>query len=339
MDNNLKNKKDMYSPFDSAKMYAFVLLTSLAISVIASSILIIISKATGTEVEIIQNSATFNYLFPIFFYGIIFSLFLLYNKTNNFDWENAIKIKQKSNFLTIFICFLIGLVFVYLTSPIIDCYAWLIELTGLNAPTELGFPINNVAQLFLAIIVSAFLPAIVEEIIFRGVILNGLRNKGKWFAIIISALAFSLMHTSIFQLPYTFIFGILLGLIYWETNTLWLTMIIHFVSNTQVLINVYLVNNGIISGTTTVSFGYFLIGIALLAVAIGLVYLSIYIIRKKQPNNLKTNNENLLFEQDNKNKIENLNNDNKTNEENKTRQYWILAFVVAILLLILGTLG
>ena len=65
MDNNLKNKKNMYSPFDSAKMYAFVLLTSLAISVIASSILIIISKATGTEVEIIQNSATFNYLFPI----------------------------------------------------------------------------------------------------------------------------------------------------------------------------------------------------------------------------------------------------------------------------------
>jgi membrane protease YdiL (CAAX protease family) len=61
------------------------------------------------------------------------------------------------------------------------------------------------------VIYSVIWGPVIEEIVFRGFVLRGLLPYGKKRAIIISALAFSLMHGDISQLVFTFMAGLILA--------------------------------------------------------------------------------------------------------------------------------
>lgn len=61
------------------------------------------------------------------------------------------------------------------------------------------------------VIYSVIWGPVIEEIVFRGFVLRGLLPYGKRRAIIISALAFSLMHGDISQLAFTFMAGLILA--------------------------------------------------------------------------------------------------------------------------------
>ncbi|MGL5151770.1 MAG: lysostaphin resistance A-like protein [Clostridium sp.] len=82
------------------------------------------------------------------------------------------------------------------------------------------------------IISAMFIAPIIEEIVLRGVILNGMLNKySPKSAIIISALIFAVIHGNIHQGVNAFILGVLFGYIYYKTRSLYLTMFCHFVNN------------------------------------------------------------------------------------------------------------
>ncbi|MGL4773218.1 MAG: lysostaphin resistance A-like protein [Clostridium sp.] len=88
---------------------------------------------------------------------------------------------------------------------------------------------NNILYFILSAVVVA---PIIEEIIFRGVVLGGLLNRySPKKAIIISSLLFALMHMNIHQGINAFILGSLFGYIYYKTKSLYLTMFCHFVNN------------------------------------------------------------------------------------------------------------
>lgn len=74
-------------------------------------------------------------------------------------------------------------------------------------------------------------PAICEEVLFRGLILSGLRRLGMWPAILISALLFALAHSSIYRLLPTLLMGILLGYIVWRTGSILCSIIVHALNN------------------------------------------------------------------------------------------------------------
>jgi membrane protease YdiL (CAAX protease family) len=75
------------------------------------------------------------------------------------------------------------------------------------------------------------LPAVAEEIFFRGLITKALSVKGKVFAVLGSAVIFALFHASLEQLLYPFFMGIFLAIMYLETKNLVIPIIIHFVNN------------------------------------------------------------------------------------------------------------
>lgn len=83
----------------------------------------------------------------------------------------------------------------------------------------------------LGLLVMAVLPALLEEMVFRGYILQTVRPYGEWFAILISALLFSLIHGNIRQIPFAFIVGIFLGWLYVATDNIWLPIAVHFTNN------------------------------------------------------------------------------------------------------------
>ena len=89
----------------------------------------------------------------------------------------------------------------------------------------------------LGVLVSlALIPALVEEIFFRGLIFRSL--GGKWRAIFVSALCFAFLHMNFNQMSYAFIMGIFFAWIVWKTDNLLTTMTIHvFFNSITILLN------------------------------------------------------------------------------------------------------
>ena len=79
--------------------------------------------------------------------------------------------------------------------------------------------------------VAIFAP-IFEEWMCRGMVLRGLLTKMKPFwAIVISALFFAVIHGNPWQALNAFMIGLVMGYVYYKTGSLILTMIMHFVNN------------------------------------------------------------------------------------------------------------
>ena len=71
---------------------------------------------------------------------------------------------------------------------------------------------------------------IIEELVFRGFLLNALRPCGKAYAVLISALMFSLMHADIEQIFFTFAAGLILGYVAAEYS-IWASLLLHIINN------------------------------------------------------------------------------------------------------------
>lgn len=74
---------------------------------------------------------------------------------------------------------------------------------------------------------------IAEELIFReGIISTLLRNNfHRWQAILISAAIFGIVHVNPIQIPFAFVIGIILGIIFVKTGTIVIVSIIHILNN------------------------------------------------------------------------------------------------------------
>lgn len=92
-------------------------------------------------------------------------------------------------------------------------------------------PMTQWYQLLIMLLSTAVIPAVCEEILFRGVILNHLIPYGRGMAILSSSLLFGLMHSNVSQFFYTTLLGVVIGYLYVRTKSIWLCMLIHFVNN------------------------------------------------------------------------------------------------------------
>ncbi len=85
----------------------------------------------------------------------------------------------------------------------------------------------------------AVVAPIVEELIFRGLILQGFRKNYSGFtAVVMSALLFALFHLNPWQFPATFVLGLLLGWIVLRTNSIVLAILGHSINNFLVLLSI-----------------------------------------------------------------------------------------------------
>ncbi len=86
-------------------------------------------------------------------------------------------------------------------------------------------------ETLLGFLSIAVIPALIEETVIRGIVMQPLRKYGDKFAIIASSLLFAIMHGNMVQIPYTVIGGILLGSLAIITGSLWPSVILHFINN------------------------------------------------------------------------------------------------------------
>lgn len=96
-----------------------------------------------------------------------------------------------------------------------------------------GTEITSNYQLVLLFFTLAVVPAFVEELLFRAVILENLLPYGRTTAIVGSAFLFGLMHQNAEQFFYATAAGVVLGWIYTATHSVWPCVLMHLVNNFQ----------------------------------------------------------------------------------------------------------
>lgn len=111
---------------------------------------------------------------------------------------------------------------------------------------------------------------IVEEALFRGIIMYGLmRNYKPAFAIFFSALLFSLFHLNPWQMTYTFFLGLFLGWLMVKTHSLPLCILAHSINNLIVLLSI--TYHDVIAEWTLLNQGLLVnIGLSLVVVTLGI---------------------------------------------------------------------
>lgn len=88
-----------------------------------------------------------------------------------------------------------------------------------------------------SLIVLAVLPAVLEELLFRGVMLDNLnRSSGTWSAVFLTALAFCLYHGSAAQTVYQFVCGCVFALIAARSGSVLPSMLAHFLNNALIVV-------------------------------------------------------------------------------------------------------
>lgn len=90
----------------------------------------------------------------------------------------------------------------------------------------------SATPVWIDLLMIAVVPAICEEIAFRGALLTCFRGaRSKWTGIIIVAVFFGACHGSIWRMVPTGILGILMGYVLFETENIFYCMLIHFANN------------------------------------------------------------------------------------------------------------
>ena len=275
-------KRQTYNEKDSGFVYILALVIPIAVALIISFVISGTAKDDSGN-YIVSQQAWFNYLLQALSALIFVGIYFFYTKKNDISFK-ACGITKKPNYLMIIICVVVGFSLCFFTDKFISMIACGLKHIGIKVDSPFNIPLSTFGDYTLAILMIALLPALTEELIYRGIVLNGLRRMGKWPAILLSALAFCLMHGNIAQFSYTFLLGIVLGYIMFETSNLVLCVIIHFMNNATVLTQMYITqSSGTIPDSISLTYALEAVGFLILAVGIAiLAFYLIHLIKKKQ---------------------------------------------------------
>ena len=120
----------------------------------------------------------------------------------------------------------------------------LLELSGMQ---EVAREMQQVLEALLrdqptalhAVLLLGVVPAVFEEIAFRGAVQGVLQKVARpGAAVVIQALLFALAHQSVARFPPTFLLGLALGALRWRSGSLWPGILLHAL------------NNGLLAGLT-----------------------------------------------------------------------------------------
>ncbi len=87
----------------------------------------------------------------------------------------------------------------------------------------------------LMVLSLAVLPALTEELVFRGIIMNEYKPCGSVYAMLFSAVLFAFVHFNLRQLPIYIALGMLIAWMVFITRSVWSGVIVHAVYNLYVI--------------------------------------------------------------------------------------------------------
>lgn len=138
--------------------------------------------------------------------------------------------------------------------PIEDLLRQMEEQAG--SLTDRMLQVDSLGGLLFNLLVIALIPAIGEELTFRGVMQQWLVRslKNPHVAILLSSAIFSFIHLQFYGfLPRMFL-GMLLGYLFYYSGSIWVSIAMHFLNNGSAVVIAFLEHKGVIE-TTPEDFG------------------------------------------------------------------------------------
>jgi uncharacterized protein len=104
--------------------------------------------------------------------------------------------------------------------------------------------ISGFGDYLYALVIMAIAPAAFEETFFRGGMQNLLHRstKNMWLAILITSVVFSAIHFSWYGFLARMALGVVLGLLYAYSGSLWMSIVAHAFNNALVVTQLYILN-------------------------------------------------------------------------------------------------
>ena len=224
------------SSSDSGVLYSFAVLTVLLVTIIFSTAMVSVAV---TNPKVMESDAVIilNYLSGPIAVATAIGILRLKRKAEIFS---ALDIKSfdKISVISTILIFL-GLTF-GLSEVNAVFVSWLEKLgLSVSAPT---LPEKTIGGIIASIVCVCIIPAVIEETLFRGLILSGLKNSGVVFAVIFSGVLFALFHMNPAQTVYQFIVGSVYALVILYGKNLILTVSMHLINNLYIVLNYYFWN-------------------------------------------------------------------------------------------------
>lgn len=225
----MKNKN--LTIFSAGIVFVLSFIISQFTAVIGIGVTEVIMGALGksaNQIEVFWDTAWGTLLQTVYMDIAFVIIFVWYykrlNKQHLFQKPSTKTLKYVS------VCVVIGVVTLFLLSGILNYFQLFVKKLGI-APPDLPYNIKSTKNYIISLVSLALLPAVCEELLFRGVIVNALKHKGHWFAIIFSSIMFAIFHFSPHQLLYPICFGLILGIVYLKTHNIIFPILLHFINN------------------------------------------------------------------------------------------------------------
>lgn len=204
-------------------------------------------------------------------FGVVAVIFCLATKT---DFGEILP-GEKMSFKKLCAVVAIGFTVCISANYIAQLFAIDLSIFGLETMYDAGLTgSTSILEHIVYIISVSFVPAVTEELVYRGCVMGRLRKFGDGFALVTSALLFGIMHGNFTQAPFAFIVGLATGWAVIYTNSIFPAMIIHGLNNFMSVIADILYENFELAGIDTVyvDFAYMAMYVAVFALAIFAVY-------------------------------------------------------------------
>lgn len=219
---------------DSGFLYSFIVIAVLFASVLFSIILSVINSQNKVDSDV---TTIISYIIgPI---AILSAIGIL-------RYKNKVEVIPlfSENSFSPFIIIATVLIFLGLTYGLSEVNVYFISFLqslGLSVSTP-TLPINTPLNVIFVIIAVCVMPAIMEEVAFRGLILKGLKGCGEAFAVLVTGGLFAIFHMSPAQTVYQFIVGCVYSLIVIKGGNILLVILAHFINNLYIVLNYYYFN-------------------------------------------------------------------------------------------------
>jgi membrane protease YdiL (CAAX protease family) len=137
---------------------------------------------------------------------------------------------------------LMGVLSVYVASLISAAWGAGLDALGLRGMGGVPMP-GNERELIASVLSLAAVPAVCEELLFRGFVLSAWESRGTWFAIGVTGSLFALLHGNLYGIPAYLLVGAIAGFMAYALDSVYAAMVYHTVYNTACLVIPYLASN------------------------------------------------------------------------------------------------
>lgn len=161
-----------------------------------------------------------------------FVIMFIYCGTNLSQEIKIKKISAGSFWLTVLLAFLI--------QPVLRFVNALSLCFTDNQTSDMILEISETIPFPVGLLLVAVLPAMVEEIIFRGAVYRSYKNASPGKAVLLSAFLFGLLHGNLNQFMYAFVMGIIFAFLIEASGSIVSSMIVHFITNAISVCSIYL---------------------------------------------------------------------------------------------------